>query len=83
MEWVGFQKNYVIFKVGHWKLLRPLTRWVGGLEKGQKHAYIIFESSLHTNIQSLISKLSFEQNHWNLFIVLPALWPYKLVSRVR
>ena len=46
MEWVGFQKNYVIFKVGHWKLLRPLTRWVGGLEKGQKHAYVIFEWSL-------------------------------------
>ena len=46
MEWVGFQKNYVIFKVGHWKLLRPLTRWVGGLKKGQKHAYVIFEWSL-------------------------------------
>ena len=30
----------------HWKLLRLLTRWVGGLEKGQKHAYVIFEWSL-------------------------------------
>ena len=46
MEWVGFQKNYVIFKVGHWKLLRPLTRWVGGVKKGQKHAYVVFEWSL-------------------------------------
>ena len=46
IEWVGFEKNYVIFKVGHWKSLCLLTRWVGGLKKGQKHAYVIFEWSL-------------------------------------
>ena len=41
--WVGFQKPYVIFRVGHGKCLRPLTRWVGGVKKGQKYAYVIFE----------------------------------------
>ena len=46
LQWVGFWKNYVIFKVGHRKWLRPLTRWVGGLKKGQKYAYVIFEWSL-------------------------------------
>ena len=45
-EWVGFQKSYVIFRVGHGKCLRPITRWVGGVKKGQKHAYGIFEWSL-------------------------------------
>ena len=45
-EWVGFQKSYVIFRVGHGKCLRPITRWVGGVKKGQKHAYVIFEWSL-------------------------------------
>ena len=43
---MGFQKSYVIFRVGHGKCLRPITRWVGGLKKGQKHAYVIFEWSL-------------------------------------
>ena len=46
LRWVGFQKSYVIFRVGHGKCLRPLTRWVGGVKKGQKHAYLIFEWSL-------------------------------------
>ena len=46
MGWVGFWKSYVIFRVGHSKCLRLLTRWVGGVKKGQKHAYIIFEWSL-------------------------------------
>ena len=45
-EWVGFQKSYVIVRVGHGKCLRPITRWVGGVKKGQKHAYVIFEWSL-------------------------------------
>ena len=30
MEWLGFRKNYVIFKVGHRKWLRPLMYKVGG-----------------------------------------------------
>ena len=46
MGWVGFQKSYVILKVGHGKCLRPITRWVGGVKKGQNHAYVIFEWSL-------------------------------------
>ena len=44
--WVGFQESYVIFRVGHGKCLRPITSWMGGVKKGQKHAYIIFEWSL-------------------------------------
>ena len=44
--WVGFQKSYVITRVGHGKCLRLLTRWVGGVKKGLKHAYVIFEWSL-------------------------------------
>ena len=47
MGWVGFWKSYVIVRVGHGKCLRPLTRWVGGLKKGQKHADVIFEWSLN------------------------------------
>ena len=43
--WVS-QKCYVIVRVGHGKCLRPITRWVGGVKKGQKHAYVIFEWSL-------------------------------------
>ena len=31
---------------GSAKILRLLTRWVGGSKKGQKHAYVIFEWSL-------------------------------------
>ena len=46
MEWLGFQKSYVIFRVGHGKCLCLLTRWVGGVKKGQKYAYVIFEWSL-------------------------------------
>ena len=46
MGWVGFRKYYIIFRVGHGKCLRPITRWVGGVKKGQKHAYVIFEWSL-------------------------------------
>ena len=36
--WVGFRESYVIFKVGHGKSLRPITRWVGGVKKAKKHA---------------------------------------------
>jgi hypothetical protein len=32
--------------VGHDKWLRLLTRWVGGVKKGQKYAYVILEWSL-------------------------------------
>ena len=46
LGWVGFQKHYVIIRVGHGKCLRLLTRWVGGVKKGQKHAYVVFEWSL-------------------------------------
>ena len=46
MGWVGFRKSYVIFRVGHDKSLRLITRWVGGVKKGPKHAYVIFEWSL-------------------------------------
>ena len=49
MKWVGFQKSYVIVRVGYGKWLRPITRWVGGVKKGQKHAYVIFEWSLIKN----------------------------------
>ena len=42
----GFFKTYVIFRVGHGNYLRRLTRWVGGLEKDQNPAYVIFEWSL-------------------------------------
>jgi hypothetical protein len=42
---MGFRKSYVVFTVGHGKCLRWLTRWVGGVEKGQKNAYVIFEWS--------------------------------------
>ena len=41
--WVGFRKSYVIFRVGHSKCLRLLTRWVGGVKKGKIYAYVIFE----------------------------------------
>ena len=34
--WVGFQKYYVIFRLGHYKCLHLLTRWVGGVKKGPK-----------------------------------------------
>ena len=44
--WVGFQKSYVIIRVGHGKCLLLLTRWMGGVKKGLKHAYAIFEWSL-------------------------------------
>ena len=53
-EWVGFWKSYVIFRVGHGKCLRPITRWVGGVKKGQKHAYVIFEWSLMDTKQNWI-----------------------------
>ena len=44
--WVGLEKSYVITGVGHAKILRLLTRWVGGSKKDLKHAYVIFEWSL-------------------------------------
>ena len=53
---MGFQKSYVIFRVGHGKCLRPITRWVGGVKKGQKHAYIIIEWSLR--------KYNIDTNTW-------------------
>ena len=43
---MGFQKSFVIFRVGHGKCLHLITRWVGGVKKGPKHAYVIFEGSL-------------------------------------
>ena len=46
LGWVDFPKSYVIFRVGHGKYLRLLTRWVGGVKKGLKYAYMIFERSL-------------------------------------
>ena len=44
--WVGFWKSYVIFRLGHDECLRQITRWVGGVKKGLKHAYVLFEWSL-------------------------------------
>jgi hypothetical protein len=38
----GFPKMFI---VGPGKCLRPITRWVGGVQKGQKHAYVILEWS--------------------------------------
>ena len=55
LGWVGFQKSYVIFRVGHGKCLRLLTRWVGGVKKGQKYAYVIFEWS--RKFQSIVLEL--------------------------
>ena len=43
---VVFQKYYIIFRLGHGKYLRLITRWVGGVKKGQNNAYVIFEWSL-------------------------------------
>ena len=38
MGWVGFRKSYVIYRP------MPTTNYkVGGVKKGQKHAYVIFE----------------------------------------
>ena len=59
--WVGFQKSYVIFRLGHDKCLRLLTRWVGGVKKGRKHAYVIFEWSL-INLENLLL-LSLNSEH--------------------
>ena len=61
---MGFQKYYVIFRLGHWKCLLPLTRWVGGVKKGQKYAYVILEWSLRlkkncSNIPRIWKNLSF------------------------
>ena len=36
----------MINRVGQEKILCLLTRWVGGSEKGPKHAYVIYERSL-------------------------------------
>ena len=59
--WVS-QKSYVIVRVGHGKCLRSITRWVGGVKKGQKHAYVIFEWSLiMTIVPNFKSFTSFQQ----------------------
>ena len=50
MGWVGFQKYYVILRVGRGKCLRLITMWVGGVKKGQKHAYVMFEWSLTKHV---------------------------------
>ena len=50
MEWVGFQKSYVIVRVAHGKCLRPIARWVGGVKKRQNNPYVIFEWSLRKNV---------------------------------
>ena len=41
---VGVKSDTV--RLGHGKCLRLLTRWLGGVKKGLKHAYVIFEWSL-------------------------------------
>ena len=61
--WVGFRKSYVIFRVGHGKCLRPITRWVGGVKKGQKHAYVIFEWSLSMSNNMVASVRKKRQQH--------------------
>ena len=38
--WVGFNKSYIINRVGQAKILCMLTRWVGGFKKGPKYAYV-------------------------------------------
>ena len=60
--WVGFRKSYVIVRVGHGKSLRPLTRWVGGLKKGPKHACVIFEWKLQFEMKR--TKL-----YWKMLLV--------------
>jgi hypothetical protein len=45
-RWVGFLHSLL---VGHGKCLRPIIWWVGGVKKGQKHAYVILEWSLTHN----------------------------------
>ena len=63
MGWVGIQKYYVILRVGHGKCLRLITRWVGGVKKGQKHAYVIFEWSLTQNDFILKMRISSRINN--------------------
>jgi hypothetical protein len=60
-RWVGFKKSYVINWGGSCKILRLLTRWVGGSKKGLKHAYVIFEWSLtyFTNVKNWNTDLQF------------------------
>ena len=53
--WVGFKRSYVIDRVGRAKILCLLTRWVGGSKKGQKYAYVIYESSHTIHISFLWS----------------------------
>ena len=56
--WVGFQESYDIFRVSRGKCLCPITRWVGGMKKGLKHAYVIFEWSLtYILLQKQIGKI--------------------------
>ena len=43
--WVGFKK-ILRNRGGSCKILRLLTRWVGGSKKGQNYAYVIYEWSL-------------------------------------
>ena len=47
---MGLKKSYVINRVGLAKILRLLTRWVGGSKIGLKHAYVIFEWSLSVGL---------------------------------
>ena len=49
LGWVGFEKSYVINRVGQVKILFLLTTWVGGSKKGHKYAYVIYEWSLGSN----------------------------------
>ena len=55
VEWAGFRKSYVILIVGYGKCLRPITRWVGGVKKGQKYAYVIFEWSPSKKMHFMLS----------------------------
>ena len=64
--WVGFQNYYILLRVGHGKCLRPITRWMGEVKKGQNHAYVIFEWSLYRN-----PKLFFSKNSLNVTNVKP------------
>ena len=68
MGWVGFQKYYVILRVGHGKCLRLITTWVGGVKKGQKHAYVILEWSLICLVTLLVKR---DATHRNALETIP------------
>jgi hypothetical protein len=77
--WVGFWKSYVIFRAGHSKCLRLLTRWVGGVKKGQKYAYVIFEWSLNVTENIVVTTYHL---YWSSLWVHPLLlyYPCRMLS---